>query len=174
MTDRFWWGASLGAYVGHSETILRPNVADNEQPLWWAKGGERVGSSPARIKWFRSLWESNQQRPAFGDLVPSQSYFDDTSKSALVANLMSASDGSYTLLHFLRSGRWTVPLWSTAPAGSSSNNKWEVRFIDYWRMTITVIATLPADAKHAVIDVPATPGNYEIAAVTQVPHEILI
>jgi len=25
-TDRFWWGASLGVHVGHSETILRPQV----------------------------------------------------------------------------------------------------------------------------------------------------
>ena len=35
--DRFWWGASLGVYVGHSETLLRQNVSNDEQPLWWAK-----------------------------------------------------------------------------------------------------------------------------------------
>ena len=35
-TDRFFWGASLGVHVGHSETVLRHNVAvDDDQPLWY-------------------------------------------------------------------------------------------------------------------------------------------
>ena len=33
--DRFWWGASLGVFVGHSETVLRADVkSDDDQPLW--------------------------------------------------------------------------------------------------------------------------------------------
>ena len=56
-TDRFFWGASLGVHVGHSETVLRHDVAeDDDQPLWWAKGGTLVGTSPPHIKWFRELW----------------------------------------------------------------------------------------------------------------------
>jgi hypothetical protein len=46
-------------HVGHSETILRPNVSVSDQPLWWAKGGELIGESPPRIKWFREQWVSN-------------------------------------------------------------------------------------------------------------------
>lgn len=171
MTDRFWWGASLGVYVGHSETILRPNVADDDQPLWWAKGGKLLGQSPARIKWFRSLWETNKARPSFGDLVPSQSYFDDTSKSDPVADLMSAADGSYIFLRFLRPGRWTVPLWKT---GVDASHKWEVRYLDYWRMTVSVVSTLPGEATSAVIDVPAIPGNFEIARVKRTSLEIVV
>ena len=33
MTDRFWWGASVGAYVGHGETVLEPGVADDAQAI---------------------------------------------------------------------------------------------------------------------------------------------
>jgi hypothetical protein len=57
-TDRFFWGASLGVYVGHSETVLRAGIQDSDdQPLWWAKGGELIGRSPPRIRFFRGLWE---------------------------------------------------------------------------------------------------------------------
>ena len=56
MADRFWWGASLGVFTGHSETILRANVKlDDDQPLWWAKGGSLVGQAPRRIAWLRHL-----------------------------------------------------------------------------------------------------------------------
>jgi len=142
MTDRFWWGASLGAHVGHSETIMRNGVDDDHQPLWWAKGGELIGTSPARIKWFRSLWESGE-RPAFGRLVPSQSYLGDESHSDNVVDLLSATDGSYLFLHFLRAGRWTVPL---AHTGSSEGHTWEVYYLDYWNMKVETLFQLPSNA----------------------------
>ncbi|SMH50928.1 Protein of unknown function [Rathayibacter oskolensis] len=41
---RFWEGALRGGYVGHGETYVHP-----EDVLWWAKGGELRGTSPARI-----------------------------------------------------------------------------------------------------------------------------
>lgn len=161
--DRFWWGASLGVYVGHSETVLHAGIVDDDaQPLWWAKGGTLVGSSPARIRWFRKLWEANASRPAFGTLSPSVEYFDDGSKSAVVANMLSAVDGRFFALHFLRSGRWTVPL----PAGSAqAAGGWEVRSLDYWAMRLTVVARLPHNATGASLSVPATPANFEIVHV---------
>ena len=159
----FWWGASLGVHVGHSETIERAGVSDDAQPLWWAKGGELIGRSPSRIKWFRSLWEGSETRPAFGNLVPTQSYLNDASKSSIVANLLSASNGSYIFAHFLRSGRWTVPLWSSV--GRDDDANWEVRLMDYWGMKVSVLATLTGNASSATIDVPAVPANYELVRV---------
>ena len=44
MTRRFWEGAMRGGYVGHGETYVHP-----DDVLWWAKGGQLRGSSPARI-----------------------------------------------------------------------------------------------------------------------------
>ncbi len=59
MTRRFWEGAVRGGYVGHGETYLpvaaggATDVAsaadDDPEVLWWAKGGELHGTSPARI-----------------------------------------------------------------------------------------------------------------------------
>lgn len=50
MTRRFWEGAVRGGYVGHGETYL-----NDREELWWSKGGELVGSSPARIAFLRRI-----------------------------------------------------------------------------------------------------------------------
>jgi len=62
MADRFWWAASVGVYAGHSETILRKGIDDDAQPLWWAKGGALVGSSPPRIAWFGAQFSAALSR----------------------------------------------------------------------------------------------------------------
>lgn len=50
MTRRFWEGAVRGGYVGHGETYVHP-----DDVLWWAKGGDLHGSSPARIAFLRRI-----------------------------------------------------------------------------------------------------------------------
>ncbi|SMH44700.1 Protein of unknown function [Rathayibacter oskolensis] len=52
MTRRFWEGAVRGGYVGHGETYL-----NDREELWWSKGGELVGDSPARIAFLRRITE---------------------------------------------------------------------------------------------------------------------
>ena len=84
MADRFWFGASLGVYVGHSETVTHPGFAvdSDEQPLWWAKGGTLIGQSPARIKAMRNFWSEKQPMlqqslaKVFGSLKPAQESLD--------------------------------------------------------------------------------------------------
>merc|ERR1712087_820856 len=53
MVDMFWMGLSMGVHVGHSETLKQPRISDDEQVMWWSKGGHLHGLSPARIWWFR-------------------------------------------------------------------------------------------------------------------------
>ena len=101
-----------------------------------------------------------------GDLVPrlrSLNYLGDASKSAVVANLSSAEDGSYISLHFLRGGRWTVPLLHTGVEATHRKVGSSILQLDYWSMNVTVIATLSSNASSVVLDVSALPGNYEIA-----------
>jgi hypothetical protein len=47
---RYWEGAVRGGYVGHGETYL-----NDREELWWSKGGELVGDSPARIKFMDDI-----------------------------------------------------------------------------------------------------------------------
>ncbi|MHA6529926.1 DUF5605 domain-containing protein [Paenibacillus sp. BAC0078] len=52
MVRRFWEGFVRGGYVGHGETYLHP-----EDKIWWAKGGQLYGTSPARIAFLRRVME---------------------------------------------------------------------------------------------------------------------
>ncbi|RKS92950.1 uncharacterized protein DUF4038 [Microbacterium sp. AG790] len=60
MTRRFWEGAVRGGYVGHGETYYPPALdaevdADDDEVLWWSKGGVLHGTSPARIAFLERL-----------------------------------------------------------------------------------------------------------------------
>ncbi|OXM87447.1 DUF5060 domain-containing protein [Paenibacillus rigui] len=52
MTARFWDGFARGGSVGHGETFL-----NSEEVVWWSKGGELRGESPARIAFLRQILE---------------------------------------------------------------------------------------------------------------------
>jgi hypothetical protein len=61
MARRFWTGVIAGAYVGHGETYL-----NDQEVLWWSKGGVLHGQSGPRIAFLRKLIESH----APGGLTP--------------------------------------------------------------------------------------------------------
>lgn len=52
LTHRFWEGTVRGGYVGHGETYINPGDV-----VWWSKGGELHGGSPARIAFLRQIVE---------------------------------------------------------------------------------------------------------------------
>jgi hypothetical protein len=58
MVLRFWVGFTLGGYVGHGETYM-----NQEEILWWSKGGQLHGESVPRIAFLRDIFE---KAPAAG------------------------------------------------------------------------------------------------------------
>jgi hypothetical protein len=60
LVAKFWEGVSLGAYVSHGETYLEfinteQRVEENDDVLWWSKGGVLHGKSPERIAFLREI-----------------------------------------------------------------------------------------------------------------------
>jgi len=112
-------GAAKGVYVGHSDTTLdwRLGAHDDAQPLWWAKGGELRGESPARIGWFRRQHVAGDPAAGRPPLVDSGAGVPSVlaNGAAPFADVLTAADGSQSLLHFSRPGAWNVPL-PVAPA----------------------------------------------------------
>lgn len=53
MVSRFWKAVVTGGYCTHGETYL-----DDNDILWWAKGGVLHGQSPTRIAFLREIVES--------------------------------------------------------------------------------------------------------------------
>jgi len=150
--------------LGHSETVLHSNIKqDDDQPLWWAKGGELIGESPERIRWFHSLWSNPRgERPDFTSLTPSVETFG--SSGGDVANMLSKS-GVYYGMRFSRTGRWKIPLNGSGNSGAP----WEIRRMNYWDMTVSVLATLAANSTVADILVESIPYNIEISRVPDAP-----
>lgn len=53
LVHRFWEGTVAGGYVTHGETYY-----NDEEKLWWAKGGTLVGQSVDRIAFLKSILEA--------------------------------------------------------------------------------------------------------------------
>lgn len=111
---RCWEGAVRGGYVNHGETYL-----DEEDVIWWAKGGTLKGQSPERIGFLRRLIAeapTGRWDPLPGDW-DSRTGGDD--------------DHRIIYLGMGRPGFRSVLL----PAGW----QWHVDVIDTWNMEITTM-----------------------------------
>lgn len=117
MADRFWWGNSLGAYVGHGETILMANTSDDDQVLWWSKGNLLRGESPPRITWFREFMTNATKHPGFDRLIP---------RPAAFGSAMVDVETGYQLVYFQTTGDHAITL--------KANCTFDVVMVDYWNM----------------------------------------
>jgi hypothetical protein len=133
---RFWAGFTSGGYVGHGETYT------NEQELlWWSKGGELIGAAPARIAFLRKVFEQGPRLspvpkidPALADAVTEA--FKEPGAAAKVVpegpwNIEAGGyhDSDYFLFYF---GMHQPGLRNfNLPTGN-----YRVDVIDTWNMTI--------------------------------------
>jgi Domain of unknown function (DUF5605) len=117
LVRRCWEGALQGAYVNHGETYH-----DESEVLWWSKGGQLRGESPARIGFLISIIV---EIPS-GRLEPLPSDWDAP----------WGGDAHHRLVYFgfQRPSRRSI----MAPPGT----RWRVDIIDTWNMTVD---TLPGE-----------------------------
>lgn len=62
MVSAFWEGIVKGAYMSHGETYLtnideNKKIEENDDVLWWSKGGTLQGESPERISFLKDFIE---------------------------------------------------------------------------------------------------------------------
>jgi len=115
MTRRFWEGAVRGGYVGHGETYLHP-----EDILWWSKGGELHGTSPARIAFLRGILEEGPE-PGIGPLP----------KSVMDWDVPIGGVADSYLLYYFGFNRPSFRVFTMKPG-----MRYTVDVIDTWNMTI--------------------------------------
>jgi len=127
MVARFWLGFAAGGYVGHGETYW-----NEEEILWWSKGGQLYGESAPRIAFLRQIIEA---APAPG-LFPLN--MDESARRVVsdgIWNKVAAAHSStgYYLFYF-----WThQPRFRefSLPEGS-----FRIDIIDTWNMTVDRVA----------------------------------
>ena len=119
MVCRFWTGFASGGYVGHGETYLHP-----QDILWWAKGGELHGESPARIAFLRQIMaEGPQEGLETANL----------GKDAQTAGLAGVRDEYFLLYNGIGQPAYQV---LELPEG----RQYTIDIIDTWEMTVTAAA----------------------------------
>ena len=134
LTRRCWEGAVRGGYVAHGETYL-----NEAEELWWSKGGELVGTSPARMDFLREVIAASPT----GVLDPLASAWDAPTGGV-------AGEYEITYLGFGRPRFRGLAL--------PENKRCAVDVIDTWNMTVERVA----DHAEGTIRVPL-PGREHMA-----------
>ncbi|MCL2515974.1 MAG: DUF5605 domain-containing protein [Microbacteriaceae bacterium] len=111
---RSWEGAVRGGYVTHGETYW-----NDREELWWSKGGELVGESPARYAFLARILA---EAPG-GVLEPLPSDWD--------ARWAGTADHRIVYFGFERPRFRTLSM----PPGTS----WDVDVVDTWNMTVDTL-----------------------------------
>ncbi|WNQ09908.1 DUF5605 domain-containing protein [Paenibacillus aurantius] len=130
MTARFWDGFMRGGYVGHGETYL-----NDEEIVWWSKGGRLVGESPERIAFLRSVLE---EAPA--ELEPLEGFRDAPTVGV---------EGRYYLQYY----GIHRPAYRELPLPEEASFRIEI--IDTWNRTVTPLEGLFSGKTKVVL--PARP-----------------
>jgi len=125
MLHNIWQGLLAGTYVTHGECYM---FNDENDTIFWAKGGEFKGTSWKRIGFTRDIVEA----------APHMFQLADVSRDDHVA---TAGDGYY-LVYFGKQmqSTWLFDLPSKNadyPALKQPGRKFKVEIIDTWDMTIT-------------------------------------
>ena len=125
LVARHWQGFATGGYVGHGECFEH-----DEDVLWWAKGGQLYGDSPARLAFLREIFEA----------VPAPGLFPMSTNRAVRSMLIDRPYNGITVGHnsedFLLIYYWMHQL-KFARLNLPEDKRYRIDIIDTWNMTIT-------------------------------------
>ena len=128
LVECFWLGFSCGGYVGHGETYW-----NEEEVLWWSKGGTLHGESPARIAFLREIIEDVPQ-PGLSPFDRGEERRSVIPDGAYKGMACGHNGQDYYLLYLARNQprfrRFNLPEDST----------YRIDIIDTWNMTINRFA----------------------------------
>lgn len=128
MVECFWLGFACGGYVGHGETYW-----NEEEILWWSKGGQLIGDSPARIAFLREIIE-DVPAPGLSPFLPREERRTVMPDGAYKGMACGHNGEDYYFLYLARNQprfrRFNLPEGST----------YQIDIIDTWNMTIDQFA----------------------------------
>lgn len=131
LTHRFWTTMMRGGYAGHGETFM-----DDNDLIWWAKGGVLHGEAWKRLKFMRALLEEDVTR-GLEPLGPEHEW--------PWHRVSGAEDGDvrYIYLGEHHPAIWTLGL-------PKEDGDYQLDLIDTWEMTVTPLEKQPAPENHPI------------------------
>lgn len=136
LVHRFWITMLRGGYAGHGETYW-----NEEELIWWAKGGTLHGQAWQRLKWMRALLEEDVKN----GLEPL-----GLAGKPPWTRCSGARDGDvrYIYLGEHQPGIWTTGL-------PKEDGDYELDLIDTWNMTVTPLKKVappkPVPIRHGAV-----------------------
>ncbi|MDO4647991.1 MAG: DUF4038 domain-containing protein [Eubacteriales bacterium] len=180
MVNRFWLAVTMGGYCTHGETFC-----DDNDVLWWAKGGVLKGQSAPRIAFLRELVESlpgdlkyeqttledavekaaagepekaaNPFLETFGQIVCKESILRQHDLLDKERLVMGHCNEEAYLRYFRNQCAAQGELWLP------EEHKYTVEVIDTWEMTRKEV--LHGVSGHVVFDLPGKPGMAALALI---------
>ncbi|HEV7350351.1 DUF5060 domain-containing protein [Telluribacter sp.] len=129
MASYFWMAGLSGGYGTHGDTFS--NQADEGNEVrWWAKGGQLVGESPERIRYFRTVMEQapiQEMTPEFRD--------NGDPKNFNTNQFLLSKPGAYYLAY-------TAGTDQTIEINLTGTKNYKMDVIDTWNMQVTEQATI--------------------------------
>ncbi|MES2238933.1 MAG: DUF5060 domain-containing protein [Bacteroidota bacterium] len=123
MTNLVWNGVMSGSYVTHGECYMFKDATDI---IFWAKGGEFLGTSWKRIAFLRDIIEK----------APAPLFMSDISRDYVT----SSAGSNYYLIYFGKeiqeSWLFNLPAKNGSLEKLKAGKKFKVEIIDTWDMTI--------------------------------------
>jgi len=140
LVEVFWLGFACGGYVGHGETYW-----NEEEILWWSKGGKLHGDSPARIAFLREIIE-DIPKPGLFPYASSEEQRTVIPEGAYRGMACGHKAEDYYMLylgrHQPRFRLFNLP----------EDNTYQIDIIDTWNMTIDRAAD--AVSGHVEVELP--------------------
>lgn len=131
LTHRFWLTIMRGGYAGHGETYN-----DDNDFIWWAKGGELKGKAWKRIAFMRELLEKDTVS-GFEPLGPLTEF--------PWSRISGSKDNDTTYIYF---GEHQPIIW--AKGLPLEDGDYELDLIDVWNMTIEPLQKVAAPENHPI------------------------
>ena len=123
LVRRFWEATLRGGYAGHGETYL-----NHDDVLWWSHGGKLHGESHLRFAFLKGIMD---ETPGIG-LCPNPSgAWDEVSAVP--------EEGRYRGSYYLYYYGFMRPSFREFRLGEE--DRYEVRVLDTWEMTSTLVGT---------------------------------
>lgn len=131
LVHRFWMMVMRGCYAGHGETYM-----DENDLLWWSKGGKLRGESWKRVKFLRELIEADVQN----GLTPLT-----RADNRVFSRIFGAYDESVRYLYFAEHQpvQWAIGL-------PKEDGDYQLDLVDIWNMTVTPLEKAPLPVSPAL------------------------
>lgn len=143
MASYFWMAGLSGGYGTHGDTFKNDSDEGNEV-RWWGKGGNLMGQSPERIRFFRTLMEQAPIHEMQAQLI------DNGNPEDINSNIyLFSKEDKYMLGYTAKAGK-------TFEVNLTGDKEFDLEVFDTWNMKTIEQKTVSSGEFKYITEIPYT------------------